>query len=167
MFEHLKDKRNILVTGCQRSGTRLVAKAIALDTGHEYVDETVFQPIKLNGKANEAKVRWWNRYFAKCVFQAPQLSAKCDTFHGMFVVWVRRDPVQVRASMSRIDWKFEKTELDNYGLADGDIIKIKNDMWENQKKNLEGRYLEVNYDDLKAHQLWCENHEKFKWWQTL
>ena len=167
MFEHLKDKRNILVTGCQRSGTRLVAKAVSLDTGFEYVDETLFQPILLNGKANEAKVRWWNRYFNKAVFQAPQLSHKADQFQSIFVVWVKRDPVEVRASMERIGWKFEKTELDNYGLTDGDIITVKNEAWERQKQNLAGRFLEVDYKDMASHPLFLAKRDNFKWYQTV
>lgn len=165
MFEHLKDKRNILVTGCQRSGTRLVAKAIAEDTGMEYVDETFFQPIVLDGTANENKFRWWNSRFGGCVFHAPQLSHICDDFEGLFVVWVKRNPDDVRKSMERINWKCEGIELKNYGLQSGDIIKVKNDEWEKQKTKL-GEYLEVNYEDLKDHPLWVEEHNKFLWNQT-
>ena len=39
MFEQLCDYRNILVTGPQRSGTRICAQMVAHDTGHGYIDE--------------------------------------------------------------------------------------------------------------------------------
>jgi len=39
MFELLSQFNTILVTGPQRAGTRICAKMIAYDTGHEYVDE--------------------------------------------------------------------------------------------------------------------------------
>lgn len=167
MFEHLNTKRNILVTGCQRSGTRLVAKAIAQDTGFEYVDETFLVKVKPDGKANEKKLRWWNSKFGRAVFQAPQLSHKADKFNkNLFVVWVKRNPKDVRASMERIDWKCEGTELENYGLTEGDIIKVKNDEWENQKAKLNGNYLEVNYEDMKDHPLFLKDRKDFKWFQT-
>ena len=39
MFEYLKEFPVVLVTGPQRSGTRICAKMIAHDTGHRFVDE--------------------------------------------------------------------------------------------------------------------------------
>lgn len=167
MFEHLKDKRNILVTGCQRSGTRLVAKAIAHDIGFEYVDETMFQKIVPDRKINDKKFSWWNSHFGKCVFHAPQLSHECDKY-PLFVVWVKRDPEKVRASMERINWQHEKDELENYGLTEGDIIKVKNDEWKKQKERLGDNCIEVNYEDLASHPLFIEQEQRkqFKWYQT-
>jgi hypothetical protein len=165
MFEHLNDKRNILVTGCQRSGTRLVAKAIAQDTGFTYIDETVLQPLNLNGKANEFKFRFMNRFFSKQVFHAPQLSHLCDQFHGMCVVWVKRDPKEVRESMERIGWKCEAIERENYEQTEGDIITIKNTEWERQKRNI-ADFVEVNYTDMANHPLYLADRDDFKWWQT-
>src|SRR5579875_68345 len=42
MFEHLAVHPMIVVTGPQRSGTRIAARMIAADTGHRFVDETEF-----------------------------------------------------------------------------------------------------------------------------
>ena len=166
MFEKLEEQRNILVTGCQRSGTRLVAKAIAEATGFEYVDETVFQPLALDGSINETKLRWWNTYFRHCVFHAPQISHKCNLFKDLFVVWVTRDPVEVRASMNRINWKYEACELANYGLPTGDIIEVKNKAWEKQKLTIPNRFLEVDYAEMKSHPMFSTERKDFKWWQT-
>jgi hypothetical protein len=42
MFEHLAVHSKIVVTGPQRSGTRIASQMIASDTGHEFVDEVDF-----------------------------------------------------------------------------------------------------------------------------
>jgi len=39
LFDWLASFDKILVTGPQRSGSRICAQMIAYDTGHEYVDE--------------------------------------------------------------------------------------------------------------------------------
>lgn len=39
MFEHLKAYKRIVVSGPQRSGTRIVAKAVAQDTNKSFIDE--------------------------------------------------------------------------------------------------------------------------------
>ena len=42
MFENLAVHKKIVVTGPQRSGTRIGAKMIAADTGYQFVDEAEF-----------------------------------------------------------------------------------------------------------------------------
>ena len=67
MFEHLKKYSKILVTGPQRSGTRICAKMIAQDTGYHYVDENDIAVDSLNALCK------WLKKDDPIVIQCPAL----------------------------------------------------------------------------------------------
>jgi hypothetical protein len=164
MFENLKDHKHILVTGCQRSGTRFVARAICHDTGHTYVDETELA-VELGPKMTNVdklmfEMRWWNNL----VFQAPQLSYMAGKIDDLFVVWVKRDAGEIRRSMQKIRWGCERMELANYGMTEGDIIAVKQNAFDAVKATIP--CLEVNYADLKTHPLYVADRANFEWCQT-
>ena len=166
MYKALEKFNNIIVSGPQRSGTRIAAKIIAYDTGKPYVDETEINShdfIELKKRLKRGNA----------VTQCPAL---CNMLHlitdlSTLIIVMRRSVDQIMASEKRIGWDkwFMYQELHKYGRTDGVISKIKYDFWETiQKPILKDRAREIIYSDLKNHPLFIEKNKraKFKWNQT-
>ena len=160
-----------MVTGIPRSGTRICARIIANDTGHQYIDETELRNTTDYKLTNVAKLKFYIKYFPNLVIQSPQLAYCCHEIDDLFVVWLKRDVEEIKASMSRI--KMEEhtilNELANYGEEFGDrdlLIETKLKIWETQKSVLKDNFLEVEYNDLKPHPLFLGHRNNFVWCQT-
>jgi hypothetical protein len=147
MFEHLVGYSKIVVTGPQRSGTRIASQMIALDTGHEFVDEVEFL-ITETARFRQVLER------DGVVVQAPHMLKDMvdDPPPGVFVVLMRRDLAQIHASAQRIGWPElggNRTELRKFGLSDGDSAAVKYAYWDAHQKA--APYLELKYEWLRAH----------------
>ena len=149
-FEHLAVHPKIVVTGPQRSGTRIAAKMIAADTGHDFVDETEFL-IKDGALFRAALER------DGVVVQAPHMLKDLvdDPPGSVFVVLMRRDLDHIHASEGRIRWAEElggrATELGKFGLTEGDPASIKYAYWDGHEKTVP--FVEVDYESLRGHRL--------------
>ena len=99
MFEYLSRHRKIVVTGPQRSGTRIASKMIAADTGHAFVDERAFRTHD---------VALWRQILTrdKLVVQSPGMFKEVldDPPPDIFVVVMRRPLDSIHASEDRIEW---------------------------------------------------------------
>ena len=97
MFENLAVHNKIVVTGPQRSGTRIGAKMIAADTGHQFVDEAEFliKDTTCSGSSSQRD---------GVVVQAPHMLKDVvdDPPPGILIVLMRRDLDQIHASAARI-----------------------------------------------------------------
>jgi len=163
MFADLAGYRVILVTGPQRSGTRIAAHIIAEDTGYDYVDEGYFGTFKsqrfdelVNGNERivvqcPAVARWIHEYSADDVL----------------VVFMRRDVDDIIASQERIGWteRYEWGELQNYDAEDGPIAQVKYDFWERHQKPHVEHWLEIAYESLREHALWVPKDKRGNSWQ--
>jgi Coenzyme PQQ synthesis protein D (PqqD) len=150
MFQWLGKFEKILVTGPQRSGTRICSKIIAHDTGHKYIDEFV---IGVDGLYQLWAIFENNSRF---VVQCPALCRHIHMFNrdDAAIVLMRRDVKDIIASQERIGWNCEKVELARYNCRNGVISEIKYNFWkENQKKHIKHAF-EVEYESLSGHQLW-------------
>lgn len=151
MFEHLAAHSRIVVTGPQRSGTRIAAKMIAADTGHGFVDEMEFA-IKDLGAFREVMRR------DHIVAQAPHMLKDLvdEPPEGIFVVLMRRDLERIHASERRIRWAEvyggNLTELAKFGLTEGDPAAVKYAYWDSHPKSVP--FLELEYEALRSHPLW-------------
>ena len=151
MFEDLQSHSRIVVTGPQRSGTRIAARMIAADIGHRYVDEFNF------GVHDHAL---WRRVLAmdSVVVQSPAMLKHVidDPPPGVFVVLMRRSLEEIHASEDRIGWERDlrgnTRELVKYGLREGDSARIKYDYWDHHERAF--AYREVEYTSLRGHPLW-------------
>lgn len=164
MFEHLTMFNRIVISGPQRSGTRIAAKIVASDTNKDYIDEKDinFQDFRL--------LEW---YLAKdnVVIQCPGL---CHKLHEIMadstlIIVVRRPIVEIIASERRIGWNdvSEFPELIKYGYTSGIISRIKYDYWDTiQKPILIDRWGEINYHELDYHPLFKTDRSSFLWNQT-
>jgi hypothetical protein len=157
LFKHLDKFRVIMVTGPQRSGTRIAAHMIAHDTGHGYIDE---RRIDI-----DSIYRLWDaNHLSDVVIQCP---ACCRFIHNFgaqnnLIVMMKRNRDDIIASQQRISWEWEKVEQIYYQNFDTPIAQLKYEFWEYQKKYVD-HYLELNYEDLADHPLWVPKEERKNW----
>ena len=166
MFEHLSDYNCILVTGPQRSGTRIATQMIALDTGHTCLEEETFNvhdEQHFQALLSEHRV----------VVQCPTM---CHTIHeyagdGTLVVLLMRDTGDILASEQRIEWtNGPYHELMNYGMSSrqarsyrlrgGEIAPIKYAHWREHQRDLIEDYIELEYESLAGHPLWVPKKQR-------
>ena len=103
MFDYLKAFSKILITGPQRSGTRVASKMIAMDTGLRFVGEEEIHVDSLNTLVE------WLRMRDGFVIQCPAL---CRYMHQIVtdevaVVMMMRPVDEIVASQERIACAFE------------------------------------------------------------
>ena len=164
-FGKLTKYYSIIVTGPQRSGTRIVAQMIAQDTGKEYVDEKRLFADSLY------KLRTFLGY--PTIIQAPALCAYAHVFgqfnDDMAVVLVRRPIEEIIASQARIKWDGEPIERLRYPWLDAPISVIKYAYWDQYQRHRILHPYEVEYQSLSSHPLWIppEKRKNFKYNQTM
>ena len=173
-------REQIMVTGPQRSGTRIAAKTLSLELRLPYVDE---DDIGIDNEEEFAKLlriagpkRW--------VLHAPGLShllhrierslwPRSDTPDAMAtvgIVWMIRPTIDVIASEDRIKWRTGNHHERERGKLRGEpnvaffaddrpddypISCRKNAAWQQVQKPLLGDHAyELHYQALNRHPLW-------------
>jgi hypothetical protein len=129
---------------------------IAVDTGHEYVDEDRF------GVSQEGP--FWELVNSPIlqVIQAPGMAHICHklTDEDVYVIFMERAPEDIIASQKRIEWTGEERERGKYGVPDWDetpICKVKYHVWRcRQIDSLQGRCHTQDYDRLSHHWMWID-----------
>jgi len=162
LFEYLSKHKRIVVTGPQRSGTRIGAKMISYDLGYNLIDEReidIDSLYRLNDMIRLDKV----------VIQAPALCRFAHFFgvaQDTAVVLMVRDIDDIIASQERINWTYESIEMVYYAdliegglLEAGPIAAVKYQGWELQKAGIPHWY-EIEYKSLKGHPLWIDKIER-------
>ncbi len=157
MFEDLAVHSRIVVTGPQRSGTRIAARMIAKDTKHRFVDELEFDT------RNE---ELWREILRdeQIVVQAPCMLKEVvdNPPAGTFIVLMRRDLTKIHASEHRVGWDQmpdgNALELEKFGLAEGDSAGTKYDYWESHEKMVP--FLELEYESLRQHPLFIADDRR-------
>lgn len=159
MFEDLVNWPRILVTGPQRSGTRICTQMIAQDTGHWFVGEEEFGVDSLN--------RLWRllqtsrNLVIQCPTMSPFVSLLAVDDEGLLVVMMARNLKDIKASEKRIDWRWETPELIRCLELGGDQAKIKYSLWRGfQRECLGPQAYEVEYESLSAHPLWIPKKDR-------
>lgn len=167
MFEHLMKYKKILVSGPQRSGTRICSKMIANDTKYEWIPED-----NIAHDYNVAK-----RLLSKdgVVIQVPMQTHLVDLFDDdVLVVFMRRAVEDIITSQKRIGWssafKYEGGERRNYNAADIDmpIAEIKYFIWDHLQRGRIKHAMDIPYESLSKHPLWVPGNLRgnFKSHQT-
>jgi hypothetical protein len=150
LFAWLRPFEIVLVTGPQRSGTRICAKMIAHDTGHSYVDEAQIGVDSL--------YRLWTllRDQRPVVVQCPALCRHVHVFSAddTAIVLMRRDVEDIIASQRRIGWHWEELELARYDRSAGVIAEVKYAFWDDYQRQRTRHAFEVAYHSLAQHPLW-------------
>ena len=165
MFEHLSNYRVVLVTGPQRSGTTVCARAVSQDAGLRLVLEEAF------GVHDDARWRALVESAQGAVIQCPTMCRYVDEYgdrDDVAVVLMRRPLAEILASQERIRWLYEHLELARYGVESGTQALVKYAYWdEHQRARIRHAY-EVQYHDLCKHALWvpAEKRRRFRDRQT-
>lgn len=154
MFEWLAKFDKILVTGPQRSGTRIGAQMIAYDTAHEYIDENDLYMDSLYMLCSFLQNR------QRLVIHCPVLCRYTHIFSAdnTAIVLMRRDVEDIVASQKRIGWSWEWLELARYDHSDGVIAEVKYRFWEEHQREHIKHAFEIEYESLAAHPLWVPEH---------
>ena len=176
MFKRFRKHNVILVTGPQRSGTRITAKAIAQDTGHEYVDEKEFGNSKagLFHEIIEERV--------KIVVHCPAMAYRIHKVKDVFVVFVKRNIEDIALSQERVGGYYKKSHYKRYlskclpkelfdiwdiegGILRRSISRVAWPMtvynfWETVQKPIMKDATEVDYESLRNHPLWIDKAQR-------
>lgn len=159
-LQKLNAKR-IIVTGPQRSGTRIAATCLAHDLSLRFVGEEEFRSRSLLLMASKL-------FAAPCVMQAPALSAQVHVVSAC-IVFMRRPLDEIQASQERIQWHGEPFERRQYRsplfqgfrFTDNEpIAAVKYRAWETlQRRHVEHAF-DLDYHSLRGHSLWVEKGER-------
>ena len=155
MFEELTKYKRIIVTGPQRSGTRICAQMIAKDTGYVYIDEGVIAIDSFYALVEVIS-------HTEVVVQCPAL---CRYVHhlganeDLLIVMMVRDIDDIITSQKRIDWQGESIELMRYAPFQGSIAELKYIAWKSQKKFIKN-WMEIDYNSLSGHPMWIPKEER-------
>jgi len=154
---------NIVVTGPQRSGTTIVAHALAHDLNLTYFDE---DDIGWEGATQNNHTALYQLLATNSgyVIQAPACAHICHTFpQDTVVVFVRRDIEDIIASQERIGWQYEHIELEKYPVEyrAQTIAHTKYLFWESVQRTQIGYAYEIEYESLCGHPLWADSRKDF------
>lgn len=163
-FEFLEKYDRVLVTGPQRSGTRVCAQMIAQDTGFAYVDE---QEFGIGYLASFAEIAGRDRV----VIQCPGLCRYIHEFggDGTAVVLMRRNVRDIVASQRRIGWESEPEELALYGHSHETQAEAKYAFWDEFQERRIVHAFEIDFECLSEHPLWVPKRHRrdFEWQDTI
>ncbi len=155
MFEFLENFRIVLVTGPQRSGTRICSRMIAADTAFQYVDENAFHVHDVHEFTQILKGK-------RLVVQCPALCYRIQQHSGKdtAIVLMLRDVADIIASQERINWQGEERELKKYKRQFGVISEVKYTHWFlHQRRKIHNPY-EIEYRKLNSHPLWVDPEKR-------
>lgn len=171
----------VLVTGPQRSGTRIAAKMAAADLGFRFVDE---RAIKVGDVRVAIDVLGVGGETGGVVLHAPALCAESHLLWdrqllpvSLAVIMVERDVEAIAASCKRIKWRPDgeirkyrsRPEFWPYLQEGVHVAQWKYDVWRQYQWPLiqtivgDGYYIPIRYDDLSAHDLWIPPAEREGW----
>ena len=167
MFEHLIQFTQILVTGPQRSGTRIAAKMIANDTGYRYVDETEYG---VHSQKQFKKLQREEFFVAHC----PGMNHVIHNYstEDNLVVMMYRDIEDIIASEERVHWFYGiYDELLKYGIPYDELNQyaktgvppisgLKYQKWENEQRDRIINFWDLEYESLSEHPLWIAKEDR-------
>jgi hypothetical protein len=158
----VKNYKKIIVSGPQRSGTRIATKCIAKDLGHYMVDETDYGIDSFEGFSRRLLSD------SPMVIQAPAMSSMLNYIDtkDTIIIWMLRKVFHIKKSEERVGWDSSK-EMAKYFEHNSDICSSKYLNWEvYQRGLLKIPCIDLQYTSLENHNLWVENRMDFSLMQT-
>lgn len=164
--------RAVLVSGCQRSGTHIMAKIIAHELGWDYITDQDYDLSNFNG---------WSNLVLRAQMAAIQCPHMSHILHevptDVAVVWMRRNPVELLESFIRVNPQClpcsQPYQMLFYsqmpGVPRGQItgmewIDIREQYWEWKQAPLLGeRGITFEFDDLAEHELFVPKPQRKGW----
>lgn len=159
--------RAIMVTGPQRSGTTIIARALAEDLGMLYIDEDDVGWISasVNDDLCLADLFDTEEYF---VVQSPACAHICHEIGqdvSVAIVFVMRSIADIVASQERIGWQYEDVEFDKYpeDMRLDTIAATKYAFWDEVQRSQIANPIEIEYESLAGHPIWVPQKERKDW----
>lgn len=171
----------VLVTGPQRSGTRIAAKMCAADLGYTYYDERAFDVGNLTSAISIM-------HRGGVVLHGPALCAESHLLWdprlvrlNVATIVVRRSLREIIVSCERIKWKaageikkyLSRPEFGPYLTAGAHVAQWKYEVYDGYQRPVmqamtsgcsgPPAYLTIDYGDLSAHELWVPPDERDGW----
>ncbi len=143
MFEGLKNRHCIIVTGPHRSGTTICAEMIAHDTGKPCIREEAFD--------NRNIIKAQRLVEQGGVIQGPYLLPWAPIFDAC-VVYIDRNPDEVAASVERL-----RVSKPFFSKAQADLLWSGMDLLDSFK---------IDYKSLSKHPMWRDSREGWGHRQT-
>jgi len=177
MFEDLAKYKTIIVTGPQRSGTRITSKAIVADTGHTYIDEVIYFR-KIEGQrfavVDLSKLDKFKPVTK--VIHGPMLLSHWQELNSqdtIFICCIRNlwDLKESEKKLKHSYWTtipetMEYINLMGFNVKPVPLPFIKYTYWLTQVRHKVYHWMEFRYEDLKSHPMWRYSRKHFKWNQT-
>ena len=157
MFKGYRLFNIILVTGPQRSGTRIAARCIAADTGHQYIDEQEF------GVHDKARFDALIATRKNVVIQCPGMAHIIQTYGArddVLIIFMLRELHEIQASEERIDWQGNSHELGKYKQKEGRAATFKYAYWLTHQRRKIKSWREIDYATLVGHPLWVASENR-------
>lgn len=166
MFEYLEKARKIFVIGPGRSGTRFIAKCIAEDTGHFYIDEARYCCDSLHHLFSKMRIFERKTGGRPQVIHGPRISRWAHTIADAddVVVFCWRKLEDILASQKKMKF-VERMDLTKFDLREGSSAKAAQDFWMDVQVPLLGpRAVEVRFpEDVKRNPRFVPKNERVNW----
>jgi hypothetical protein len=142
----------VLVTGPQRSGTKLTALLVADAIGYRYIPHGWMNPVTegLDVFRNAKEIVLHNPSY---VAFAQEVSGPSTA-----IIFVWRELSEIHDSERRHGWTQHEYELELLGCESGDPATVKQDMWAKDLHRLENTW-RVDYRGLESHPRFCNNRD--------
>jgi hypothetical protein len=190
MFDFITNKK-VLVSGPQRSGTRICARMISNDIGLSYIDETdipeffrsqdrevVIDAVQNLINGDVSGLRFPPRDVENFVLHCPPFMPWIHLVKGVFVVIMRRPIEDIERSMKRINWKENLQELEynkigftrfgepkpGYVRTNSSLAKLKYNFWNSYQRKHVMDHVEIEYNDLGGHSMWIHAEDRINFW---
>lgn len=152
-----KNYKKIVVSGCQRSGTTIMAKAIAHEIKYIHHDESDF------GVDNELRFSKIIENDENSVIQAPALLHILPKYvnDNVLIVIIERNPVDVIKSMIRVNW-FKHHGRREYRKYKSEPINQPIELY-NTKLEFANTFnnIRINYEEIKNSDLYVEKRDNW------
>jgi len=167
--------RMVVVSGCQRSGTHIMAKILAHELGWQYITDEDYDVSDFNGWAN-------------LILTGVHMAAQCphmthllhETPDDVLVVWMHRPIEELIVSFARVNpghisasqpyqmlFYSQLPEVGTGRQIGAGWIKVREQYWNMVQRPMLGRRgVTFNYHDLEEHRLFVHNRTGWTMNQT-
>ena len=168
---HLMKYRAVVVSGCQRSGTHIMAKIIGAELGWRYLTDNDYDVDNFNG-------------WAKAVLGGHHIAIQCPHMTHILhlvppdvaVVYMLRPASEITESFMRVNpgtvqasQAYQMLFYSTMPGVDGDQddikwIRVRDMYWQGyQSVVLNGRGFSFQYHDLEEHPMFYKKHQRKGW----
>jgi len=160
LLRFLEPYSRIVVTGCQRSGTRIGAKIIAYELGLDYYDEAAI--------GTDSMMQLYNLITQRddFVVQCPALCKNIEAVGKLDVaiVFMMRDTGEILASMRRIGWDKTWGVFENLLYPGDQPLPVKKyRYWLIHQRDQIDHPFSLHYADLVGHPMFYSKEERVGW----